>query len=176
MNLLRAAAVLWVMSPFLATACSSSPSASPGPAPGESSPPSSVSAVGLAGVPLERAVCPDPTKVVEGDLYNTASNYEPVSGSVVEYTFCRRDWYSDRPPNRHLDMTHPQLVADVTEALAAGDQTASPDMGCQDKGFASLLPILVETSDGIWFLKLPVAVCGTVLDDLRSQLEGLDRT
>jgi hypothetical protein len=124
---------------------------------------------------MEIAVCPDPSEVVRGDLYNTLSNYEPLSGTVVEYTFCRRDWYSDRPPDLSLDMTRPQLVADVTEALTAGDQTATPDAGCQGNNSASLLPILVETSDGIWFLKLPVAACGTVLDDLRSQIEALGR-
>ena len=75
-------------------------------------------------------------------------------------------------------MTHPQLTADVTTALSAPNGTATPGVNCPSgaSGPRSVLPILVETSEGRWMLKAPDVPCGTVLDDLAPQLEALDNS
>jgi hypothetical protein len=165
-----------VVAGLLLAACSTSPDANPAANTGATPAPTAVPADGLVGLPIRRLACPDPVHFVRGWHYNNIKNYEPVTGTVTEYLFCRHDWYSDRPPDRHLDMTKSQLIADVTDALSAPDQTATPGVDCPDgaAGAESALPIVVETTEGRWLLKAPSAPCGTVLDELAAQLATLD--
>ena len=92
--------------------------------------------------------------------FNSIENYESIEGTVIEYTFCRNGWFSTPEPDQHLDMSNPQLVADVTDALAQPDQTAGPAPDCPNDPPRWQLPVIVRTTAGMWFVHLPLLPCG----------------
>ncbi len=76
--------------------------------------------------------------------FNSIQNYESIEGTVIEYTFCRNGWFSTPEPDPHLDMSNPQLVADVTDALAQPDQTAGAAPDCPNDPPRWQLPVIVQ--------------------------------
>ena len=142
--------------------------------PGTDSPdatPSSTSQ--MSGWPFKALRCPNPQILVQGERLR--DDPEPVSGTVQEYLFCRQDWYSTAPPDRHLDTTNQDLLDRVTAALSTGDVSPKPTVTCSDReNLQADPPVLVRTTSGIWLVDSPLVPCSTALHPLESELAQLD--
>lgn len=126
----------------------------------------------MQGLPLPTMSCPKPG----GRVISTPDpHWQPITGDVVQYELCLREWISTNQPNIHVTDAHRDLLAAIVQALSEPDQTPTPGVSCTpaELHLAHWLGV-VQTTDGIWLVREP-ASCLPALTYLDRQILALGR-
>jgi hypothetical protein len=160
---------LFAVVALVAAGCSTSPVT--GPTDGATS--TDIPAGQMQGLPLSTMSCPKPWSRI---VHTGDPNWQPITGDVVQYELCLREWASTNQPNIHVTGAHRDLLAAIVQALSEPDQTPTPGVSCTpaDTHIAHWLGV-VQTTDGFWLVREPVSPCLPVLIYLDRQIFALGR-